>query len=386
MVWKELELCLALRSLTLKPRHSHESVADWRWLVANRGWKPGVWVVIALSFPALLLALSGGCWSRGPRDVVVYVALDREFSEPLLQDASRKLGLKPLAIYDLESTKTLGLVTRIDSEATAASCDLFWNNEILHTIRLANAGLLRPLGVSDETRSAYPASFQDPQRRWIGFAARARVLIVNTERLPDPASWPRSIQDLITAPPELQRAIAKPTFGTTATHSAVMLSIWGEERFAEFATGLSKAAVIVSGNKQVADGVASGEFAFGLTDTDDAIVAREAGHPVAIVFPDQEPESLGTLFIPNTLAAPKGSPHPDSADLIAELLLSAEFEKRLAEGASAQIPLHQSQRMQTRVLQGNDAAQVRWMEVDWQQAAAAWPKAEKIWLELLRGL
>ena len=69
---------------------------------------------------------------------------------------------------------------------------------------------------------------------------------------------------------------------------------------------------MLSGNKQVASAVGSGQLAlFGLTDTDDAIGEIEAGRPVAIIYPDRgETGELGTLFIPNVLAIPKGAPHP----------------------------------------------------------------------------
>ena len=52
--------------------------------------------------------------------------------------------------------------------------------------------------------------------------------------------------------------------------------------------------------------MASGELAFGLTDTDDALEEMAAGMPVAIVYPDQAEGEFGTLFIPNTLALVNG--------------------------------------------------------------------------------
>ncbi len=89
---------------------------------------------------------------------------------------------------------------------------------------------------------------------------------------------------------------------------------------------------VLSGNKQVAQAVGSGQLAFGLTDTDDAMGEVDAGSPVAIVYPDREPGGLGTLFIPNTLAILKGAPHPRRAEALADYLLSPEVETALAEG------------------------------------------------------
>ena len=96
---------------------------------------------------------------------------------------------------------------------------------------------------------------------------------------------------------------------------------------------------MLSGNKQVATAVGSGQLVFGLTDTDDAMGEVAAGSPVVIVYPDRKPDELGTLFIPNTLALIKGSPRPDAAKALASYLLSPNIETELATGRSAQIPL-----------------------------------------------
>ena len=88
-----------------------------------------------------------------------------------------------------------------------------------------------------------------------------------------------------------------------------------------FFRALKRNAQIKSGNKQVAQSVASPAMAFGLTDTDDAISEIEKGMPVTIVYPDQRDGEPGTLFIPNTLALIKGSPNPGGGREAARLSL-----------------------------------------------------------------
>src|SRR5687768_16697651 len=83
-----------------------------------------------------LLASAAGCWSRAEQEVVVYAALDREFSEPILNEFQAATGVQVLDKYDVESTKTVGLVSAIIQEQKRPRCDVFWNNEILHTLRL----------------------------------------------------------------------------------------------------------------------------------------------------------------------------------------------------------------------------------------------------------
>src|SRR5690606_9542611 len=105
--------------------------------------------------------------------------------------------------------------------------DLFWNNEILNTLRLERQGLLR--AYKAPAAPDYPASMQSPKGLWYGFAARARVLIVNTNQLGE-GRRPKSIRDLADAQWYERCAIAKPLFGTTATHAACLFAAWGDEK------------------------------------------------------------------------------------------------------------------------------------------------------------
>ncbi len=306
-----------------------------------------------------------------PRDnsVVVYSALDQEFSEPVLKDLGQRLGMEVAPKFDVESTKTVGLTNALIAEAVRPRCDLFWNNEILNTIRLQQKGLLQPFRPTSSEE--IPPPYKDPNGLWYGFAARARILLVNNQLVSE-ADRPRSISALIANKWKGKAGMAKPLFGTTATHAACLFVVWGDEHAKEFFRKLKANEVqILSGNKQVAQAVGSGQLAFGLTDTDDAIVEIEAGSPVTIVYPDRERDELGTLFIPNTLSMIKGAPHPEAAGKLAGAILSAEVESRLAEGPSAQIPLISTTKEPARV---ETPRTVREMKVDFTKAADAWDR------------
>ena len=313
-----------------------------------------------------LLVLASGCWSRSGPEVVVYTALDSEFSEPILKQFKEQTGIEPLAKFDTESTKTVGLTETIIAERARPRCDVFWNNEILHTLRLDELGLLdsyRP-----PLAAEYPAMDRSADGTWHGFAARARVLIVNTTVVSEP-DRPTSIDDLVDPKWKDRVGIAKPLFGTTATHAACLFAVWGDEKAKQFFTHLKENARIMSGNKHVALAVAAGQLAFGLTDTDDAIEELEKGMAVAIVYPDQQPGGLGTLFIPNTLSILKGCPHPAEARKLIDYLLTPRIEEQLANSPSAQIPLHPRAKSSPRV---QTPATIRAMQVDFVAAARGW--------------
>ena len=256
--------------------------------------------------PALFLLLLTGCWTSSGPEVVVYTAQDEEFAKPIYEDFKKNTGIAVVPKWDAESTKTAGLFSDIVEEAKdgRTRCDVFWNNEILLTLRLARLGLLdvyRP-----KIAERFPAMYRSKDGLWHGLAARARILLVNTKRVPR-EQWPKSIADLTDPKWKGQIGMAKPLFGTTATHAACLFAAWGDDKARSFFDKLKANEVkIVSGNKQVADEVSSGELAFGITDTDDAYGAVKDGHPVEIIYPDQGEGEIGTLYIPNTLAVIKG--------------------------------------------------------------------------------
>ena len=333
-----------------------------------------------------VLALWGGisCVSRPIRQVVVYTALDEEFSRPLFDRFTRQTGIHVLAKFDTEATKTVGLTQEILAERARPRCDVFWNNEIVNTLRLERAGLLQAYHAPRAER--FPRSVRSPHAVWYGFAARARVLVVNTRLVPTHA-WPRSVEDLADVRWKGKAGMAKPLAGTMATHAACLFAVWGDTRARDFFRRVKANAQILSGNKQVARAVSTGQLAFGLTDTDDAIIELENGYPVAIVYPDQplpagvETKALGTLFIPNTVAILSGGPHPRAARRLVDFLLSPATERQLAEGPSAQIPLNReigSWRRGTDTFPRVETPRtIRAMQVDFQEAAEKWDTAAK---------
>jgi iron(III) transport system substrate-binding protein len=184
---------------------------------------------------------------------------------------------------------------------------------------------------------------------------------------------PDSIYDLADAKWKGKTAIAKPLFGTTATHAACLFAALGNEKAKEFFQSLRENDVqILAGNKQVAEAVANGGAAFGLTDTDDALQMIEQGLPVTIIYPDQNEGGLGTLFIPNTVSIIKGCAHPEEARKLVDYLLSVEVEAALATGPAGQIPLNPKIDVETRV---ETPKTIRPMAVEFDAAAEKWDAA-----------
>jgi iron(III) transport system substrate-binding protein len=297
-------------------------------------------------------------------DLVVYVAHDQFHSEPLVRRFEEETGLRVRAEYDVEASKTVGLVNRIRQEKNRTRCDVFWNNEVAHTVALAGEGLLQPY--DSPSAADVPSTFRDPEARWTGFGARARVFIVNTELVPpEERATLTTIRDLVDPRWAGRCGMARPLTGTTLTHAAALFDLWGEEEALAFLGALKArndegALHLLSGNGHVMRQVRDGALAWGLTDTDDFNVARLEGKPVAVVYPDQE--TGGTFLLPNTVAILADAPHPAAARRFVDWLLSEEVEAELARSRAAQIPVRAAVPRPEHVIGGE---RLRFAEVDY---------------------
>jgi len=270
--------------------------------------------------------------------VVIYTSADQPFAEPVLQAYRAKTGVDVRMVFDTEETKTTGLVNRLQAEQQNPQADVFWSSDPARGIAITRLGLTQPY--RSPNAKAIPATFKDPEGLWTGFAARARVLIVNTERVAEHET-PRSLLALTDPKWRGQACIANPLFGTTSYHAAALFVQWGDERAERFFRDLKANGVqILDSNGAVKEQVAAGRIAWGLTDTDDANVAIQEGKPVRMVYPDQEEGGMGTPLMPNTVSLVRRAPHMDEGKRLIDYLLSPEVEEMLAKSDSMNLPLH----------------------------------------------
>ena len=277
----------------------------------------GIWIVLSIA-----LAAGAGCAS--PKDrVVLFCAQDEEFANGILADFTKDSHLRVDVKYDTEATKSVSLISELLAQKSKPRCDVHWNNEILGTIRLDRAGLLE--SYASPSAATYPNDTHSPTHTWQAFAARARIIVVNTKLVPE-SERPRSLLELAEPKWRGKVALAKPQFGTSATQAVCLFEVLGKDKAREYYRALRANEVqLVAGNKQVAEGVGAGQFVAGVTDTDDAMEEIKDGKPIAIIFPDrdsQPPSRMGTLFIPNTVALIKGSPNQAGGKKLIDFLLA----------------------------------------------------------------
>ncbi len=289
-------------------------------------------LVVAVVVAGALVVAQRWWWPTAHAAVVVYCAHDAIFAQNLFAEFTRRTGIEVAVRYDGEATKSLGLVERLISEGAAPACDVFWNNELLGTMDLAERGLLAPYRGAAWERM--PAGARDADGRWVAFAARLRVLLVESRYADEDVG--RYLDG------DLSRvAIAKPLYGTTLSHYCAWWQGLGEAGLkAWHADSRARGIREVDGNGAVKDLVVAGVCIAGFTDTDDAFAAIDAGKPLAML-----PARIAwqgrqaTIAIPNTVSIVAGGPHPELARALVDFLASDDGELLLARSPSRQVPL-----------------------------------------------
>lgn len=308
------------------------------------------------------MALLGCGGSDGPV-VVVYTSTDQVEASKIFDAFEEKTGIEVKAVFDTEAQKTTGLAMRLIAERGRPRADVFWNNELSRTLMLFDEGVLAPY--KSPSAADIPARWKDPDGRWAAFSWRARVIVYNTEKVrPDQA--PGTLEELTGARWKNQVGIARVLFGTTASHTAALADVLGEDRALDYFRRLKANGVrVYEGNSVVRDAVSNGEVMVGLTDTDDVLMGKERGMKIEMVLPDQGEGAMGTLVIPNSVALVAGAPHAQEAARLIDYLLSRDVERAFSVPSRGQFPVRGEV-----VSAPGVPENIRAMEVDWAVVSA----------------
>lgn len=319
------------------------------------------------------------CGGQSGPQVVAYISLDEIFSKPIVDTFSREHRIRVIPRFDAEFEKTTGLMNRILQMKERPEADVFWNNELMRSIILKRRGVLERY--VPPTAADIPDEFKDPEGYWVGFAARARVILYNTNRVKAEEA-PKSIYDFLKPEWKGRFAVARPLFGTTSTHAAVLFAMLGPEKAKALMKGwVDNGARIAPGNAQARNWVMDGHIDACLTDTDDANGAYLQGKPVKMVYPDQGEGQMGALVIPNTVVLIKGGPNPESGRKLVDYIASREVEARLAKIKGAQMPLRSGIEPYSPEF---DGSKIKPMKVDWEKAADALEQTTQFVLEAFK--
>jgi iron(III) transport system substrate-binding protein len=263
----------------------------------------------------------------------LYTARHYQTDEALYSGFTKKTGIKINRIEGGEDA----LFERIKSEGANSPADVFITVDIGRIWRADQAGIFEAVK-SPILESRIPAAFRDPNNRWFGFSARARVIAYNKAEVK-----PGEIKDY--------EDLANPKFkGKICTRSSAhpyMLSLTssmvahlGEEKAAAWVKGVKDnlARDPKGGDTDQLRAAAAGECAIAVSNQyyyvrlmrsskpDDKKVAER----LAIVFPNQG--NRGTHMNISGGGMLKHAPHKEAARLFLEYLASDQAQTYFANG------------------------------------------------------
>ena len=315
--------------------------------------------------------------AQAARSLVVYCSADSDVAKPIFEAFTKETGIAVNPVFDTEATKTTGLTNRLLQEKDRPRADLFWSSEPFGTIRLARAAVLddSTSGVAErdmQPNGGWPALLRDQRwlapgpnteakakgPRWYGFGSRARVIVYNTKLVPKeeaPTAYAFMTLDSLDG----RVGMAKPQFGTTRGHMAMLVDAWGRGPFGEWLRDLKRVNLrLYDGNSAVVRAVANGEIHMGFTDSDDVFAGKREGWPVEMSFivcpkpmtkrvPRDHPRwaeqqaiaKTGTLLIPNTISRIRGGQNPADAPALIDFLLSKATQRAMATSDSHNVPV-----------------------------------------------
>lgn len=276
------------------------------------------------------------------RAVVLYTSVDDTFAKMVADAFTKETGIRVQILGDTEATKTTGLVTRIQAEMNHPQADVWWSSEPMGTIELDQAGALEPQAMREMIPDDWPTSLRAQNWSWVGIAMRARVIAYATDRIEHP---PTTLAELTDPTYKGLVGMARPQFGTTRIHMALLADQWGTENLSAWLKAMKNNSLrLYDGNARVVQAIALGEIDIGLTDTDDAWAGQDHDWKIDLNYETASPHSrypsAGPTLIPNTIALIRNAPHPQRARQLAEFLVSPRVEEMLYHSDSHNTPVH----------------------------------------------
>lgn len=307
--------------------------------------------------------------ARAGNDVVLYTSVDQPFAAPIARAFEQKTGLHVILVTDTEATKSVGLAERLRAEKDHPQADVFWSNEVFHTVNLAREKVLAPY--DSPARKEIPRLYKDPDARWTATALRARVIALSL-RAGKAVAGVNKLEDLTRPQFKNHIAMALPTAGTTGGQVAALYVLWGQSKADAYFKALHDNGIkLLGGNSVVAQQVAQGLIWIGLTDNDDVAEAKSNDGAITMVLPNQQ--DLGTLTMPTSVGLVAGAPHPDAAKKLIDYLLSPEVEQHLIEQKFARYSVRDPDQ------------QIKTMQADYAKVAAILPQSIRRATAILQG-
>lgn len=267
--------------------------------------------------PADTTPTSTAASEAGP--LVLYSGRNENFVQPVVDAFTADTGIE----VEVRYAGTGELATTLVAEGDATPADVFWAQDPAFIGGIAKQGMLAEL--PENILSLVPDRFVDGNGHWVGITARSRVLVYNTDLVPE-SELPASVWEL-TEPEWRGRLGVAPTNGSFVAFVTGMILAEGEDRTREWLEGIAaNEPVIFDGNGPIVDAVVAGDLDAGLVNhyyllqrIDELGDVPAQNH----FFPTGDPGGLVMATGAGILGV---SDHPEEAAQLVEYLLSPESQ------------------------------------------------------------
>jgi iron(III) transport system substrate-binding protein len=226
-------------------------------------------VYATLAATAIALSAVAGCGGGGKPQasgsgaanasnttLTLYNAQHDDLAKAMVDGFTKETGIK----VKMRSGKDFELANQLVQEGDKSPADVFiTENSPAMSLVGAKGGFSK---VDADTLAQVPGEYSPSDGTWVGFAARATVLVYNPSKLPA-AELPKSIMDLSTPAWKGKIGIAAAGADFQAIVSAV-LATKGTEAGTEWLKGLKNNAKVYPGNGAILKAVNAGEIPAGV--------------------------------------------------------------------------------------------------------------------------
>lgn len=264
----------------------------------------------------------------GSKTLVLVTDQPQDAVEKLVAPYVQKSGVQVTVVAAENSNKLMlaaGFNPDSRDQATAApgiTADILLTQdmEAIGQLRMANA-----LAQYAPSAAASLPSGARGQGYWYGFGGSGWVLARNTDLVTD-AGMTNSFEDL--SDDSLPaKSVGIPNMQSYSYYPLAILTFWGQEQTLAFYQALLfKQAQLTMSPHGVAQALADGKLALGLTTYAEAKAQKDAGKPVDFGFPDNGEGEIGSYVALNCVALPAGSKNLKLAQPLEDYLLSPEAE------------------------------------------------------------
>ena len=278
-----------------------------------------------LAVTLALVALAGaGCSTGDSGDLTVYSGRTQDLVGPLIQRFEQETGIEVQVRYG-DSAEMAGAVLE---EGDRARADVLLVQDAGNIGQVAKAGRLVPL--APPVLDKVPRHFRSPDGLWVGLSGRARVVVYNTDKVPE-SELPATVSGF-TDPRWKGRLAWAPTNGSFQAFVTAFRVTEGEAAARSWLEGVKgNNPSAFPNNTAIVEAVGRGEVDAGFVNHYYLYRLRaegRAGKAANKVFGEGDPGSLVNVSAAGLV---KGGKHAADARRLVEFLLNDESQRYFAE-------------------------------------------------------